>query len=210
MRAVLQGPSPSTRRRQAQIRNWLAAFAAAVLVAALAGGTATAATPTTVAAYDPGVITDWNALAVTTLLGDTTKVGTEVILYMGFVQAAVYDAVVGVDGRYAPYRFHAHARHRTSAKAAAVAAAHQVLVTYVPSAQANLDAAYAASLAQLPDGKAKTRGIAFGTRAADNLIRLRAHDGRNAPIQFTQQPAPGSGGPPRRRWRRCWSRGWAS
>jgi hypothetical protein len=64
-------------------------------------------------------------------------------------------------------------------------------VTYVPSAQANLDAAYAASLAQLPGGKAKTHGIAFGTRAADRLIRLRANDGRNAPILFTQPPAPG-------------------
>ena len=75
--------------------------------------------------------------------------------------------------------------------AAAVAAAHEILVTYVPSAQATLDADYAASLAKLPDGTAKTRGIAFGTRAADSLIRLRAHDGRNAPIFFTRPPAPG-------------------
>ena len=110
---------------------------------------------------------------------------------MAFVQAAVYDAVVGIEGRYAPYRFHAHAPRGASAQAAAVAAAHEILVTYVPSAQATLDADYAASLAQLPDGTAKTRGIAFGTRAADNLIRLRAHDGRNAPIFFTQPPAPG-------------------
>jgi hypothetical protein len=72
-----------------------------------------------------------------------------------------------------------------------VAAAHEILVTYVPSAQATLDADYAASLAQLPGGPAKTSGVAFGTRAADNLIRLRAHDGRNAPIFFTQPPAPG-------------------
>src|SRR4029453_12327613 len=87
----------STRRRHAQIRSWLAAFAAAVLIAAVAGGTATAATTTTVPAGDPTVITDWNAIATTTLLGDTTKVAPEVILYMGFVQAAVYDAVVGVE-----------------------------------------------------------------------------------------------------------------
>jgi hypothetical protein len=73
-----------------------------------------------------------------------------------------------------------------------VAAAHKVLVTYVPTARAALDTASAASLAQLPDGKAKTRGIAYGTRAANNLIRLRANDGRNdASILFTQQPAPG-------------------
>jgi hypothetical protein len=43
----------------------------------------------------------------------------------------------------------------------------------------------------IPDGKAKTRGIAFGTHAAEHLIRLRAHDGRNAPSFFTRPPAPG-------------------
>ena len=184
--------SSSTRRRKAQFRGWLAAVAAAVLLAALATGTASAATPPTMGADDPTVVNDWNALASATLAGDTTKPPPEHILYMAFVQAAVYDAVVGVEGRYEPYSFHARARRGTSVQAAAVAAAHTVLVTYVPSAQAALDTAYAASLAQLPDGKAKTRGIAFGTRAADNLIRLRAHDGRNDPaILFTQQPAPG-------------------
>jgi hypothetical protein len=96
-----------------------------------------------------------------------------------------------VEGRYAPYRFHAHAPRGASAQAAAVAAAHQVLVTYVPSAQAALDARYAASLAQIPGGTAKAQGIAFGIRAADSMIRLRAHDGRNADIQFAQPPAPG-------------------
>jgi hypothetical protein len=127
---------------------------------------------------------------VTTLAGDTTK-GVDTFLYMGFVQAAVYDAVVGVKGRYEPYSFHARARQGTSVQAAAVAAAYKVLVTYVPAAQATLDERYAASLATIPDGKAKTRGVAFGTRAAEHLIRLRANDGRNAPIQFTQPPAPG-------------------
>jgi hypothetical protein len=192
MRAFIQGSSTSsTRRRKAHLPCWLAAFTAAVLLTTLATGTATAATEASTATDDPTVVSDWNNIAVTTLLGDTTKQLVEDFLYLGFVQAAVYDAVVGVEGRYAPYRFHAHAPHGTSAQAAAVAAAHKVLVTYVPSAQATLDTAYAASLAQLPDGKAKTRGIAFGTRAADNLIKLRANDGRNAPILFTQPPAPG-------------------
>jgi hypothetical protein len=99
--------------------------------------------------------------------------------------------VVGVGRRYEPYSFHARAPRGTSAQAAAVAAAYKVLVTYSPYAQATLDAAYAASLAQLPDGKAKDRGVAFGTRAAEHLIRLRANDGRNAPIEFTRPPAPG-------------------
>src|SRR5262249_32842170 len=91
------------------------------------------------------VISDWNAIAVDTLVGDTTKQPVEDILYMAFVQAAVYNAVVGVEGRYEPYRFHARAPRGASVRAAAVAAAHQVLVTYVPSARAALDDDYAES-----------------------------------------------------------------
>ncbi|MBV8999517.1 MAG: hypothetical protein JO304_10675, partial [Solirubrobacterales bacterium] len=140
---------------------------------------------------DPTVISDWNALAVTTFGADPTKAPQETPLYMGFVQAAVYDAVVGVEGGYEPYRFDARAPRGTSAPAAAAAAAHQVLAAYSPYAQTRLDAAYATSLAQIPDGNAKTEGIAFGTLAAENLIAMRANDGRNAPVLFSQPPAPG-------------------
>jgi hypothetical protein len=159
-----------------------------VVVVPATAGTATAKTP----AGDPKVISDWNQIAVSTMVGDTTRVGhPQVFLYLGFVQAAVYDAVVGIDGRYEPYRFHGRAPHPSSTQAAAVAAAHKVLVTYFPYAQSTLDADYASSLAQIPDGKSKTNGIAFGIRAADNLIALRANDGRDAPIFFTRSPAPG-------------------
>ena len=181
----------SSRSRPARVRGWLAFCAAVPLLAAFSAGTATAAATPPASDGNPAVIADWNAIAVSTLSADTTKQPVEDILYTAFVQAAVYNAVVGVEGRYAPYRFHAHAPRGTSAQAAAVAAAHTILVTYVPSAQAALDADYAASLAPLPDGTAKTRGIAFGIRAADSLIRLRAGDGRNAPILFTRPPAPG-------------------
>lgn len=151
------------------------------------GGTASARPP----ASDPKVISDWNAIAVNTMVGDTTKTHPQVFLFLGFVQAAVYDAVVGIDRRYAPYAFHDRAPHPSSTQAAAVAAAHRVLVTYFSYAQTTLDAAYATSLAQIPDGKAKTNGIAYGIRAADYLIALRAHDGRDAPTLFTQPAAPG-------------------
>jgi hypothetical protein len=88
-----------------------------------------------------------------------------------------------------------------------VAAAHEILVTYVPSAQATLDADYAASLAQLPDGPAKVRGIAFGTRAADNLIRLRATTAATRPSSSPSHRRQVSGGPPRRGSCRCSTRG---
>jgi hypothetical protein len=143
-------------------------------------------------ASDPKVISDWNAIAVNTMVGDTTKTGhPQVFLYLGFVQAAVYDAVAGIDRGYAPYAFHDRAPHPSSPQAAAVAAAHRVLATYFPYAQTTLDAAYAASLAQIPAGNAKTNGVDYGIRAADNLIAARAHDGRDEPIFFTQPAAPG-------------------
>jgi hypothetical protein len=126
MRAFLHRLLLSSRRQSAHARKRLAACAAALLLVTLAAGTATAAPSAAMApAGDPTVISEWNALAATTLLGGTTKLLPEDFLYMGFVQAAVYDAVVGVEGRYAPYRFHARAPRGTSAQAAAVAAAHK-------------------------------------------------------------------------------------
>jgi hypothetical protein len=171
-------------------RRFFLASAAAILLATAGSATAATATPTT-ADQDPTVVSDWNTVAADTLIADTTKPGPEPFLYMGFVHAAVYDAVVGVHRRYEPYRFRAHAPRGASARAAAVAAAHRILVIYSPYARASLDAAYTASLAQLPDGWSKTAGVEFGTRVADSLIASRVGDGRNAPILFTKPPAPG-------------------
>ena len=137
------------------------------------------------------MVSDWNATAVATLAGDTSKAPQEWAVYLGFVHAAIYNAVVGVKGRYEPYRFERRAPRGTSATAAAAAAGHKILETYSPYAQSALDAALAASLAGIPDGAAKTAGLAFGERAAQALIDQRADDGRNAPVLFTKPPAPG-------------------
>jgi hypothetical protein len=171
-------------------RRHLPAIACAILIA-VAGMPAGSAGAVTRVQGDPAVITSWNARAMSTLLADPSKQVPEVVLDVAIVQAAVYDAVVGVDGRYAPYRFRSRAPRHTSDQAAAVAAAHEALVTLSPYAQATLDTAYADSLSQIPNGSAKTKGITFGTSAADHVIRLRANDGRGAPIFFTQPPAPG-------------------
>ena len=193
------------RVRLTRTRRWFMAGACIGVLMPL--GTVSAANATT--AGDSAIISDWNALAVTTFGGDPTKAPQETPLYVGFVQAAVYNAVVGIDGRYEPYHFQARARHATSAQAAAVAAAHKVLMTYSPYAQARLDAAYAASLAPIPDGKSKTRGVAFGVLAADHLIAMRTNDGRNAPVLFTQPPGPGVWRPTPRGSCRWQCHGWA-
>src|SRR4029078_3707295 len=67
-----------------------------------------------------------------------------------------------------------------SADAAAIAAAYRVLKNYFPGA-ANLDTSYTASVAAIPDGAAKTDGIATGEAAAAQMIALRVGDGSSPP-----------------------------
>ena len=179
--------TPGTRRLTWFRRGFL--FLSALLIVPALSPMSAAAMES--ATEDATVISDWNALAVNTLTNDPAMKPPETVLYLGFVQAAVFDAVVGIDGRYQPYLFHERAPKGSSARAAAVAAAHEVLVTYSPYAEAKLELAYGASLDQIPDGISKTHGVAFGIAAAENLIHSRVNDGRNAPVLFTQPPAPG-------------------
>lgn len=180
---------------QVVVRRSLAGGTAAVLLTSLmvTAPTAASAKDTTAnEARSAAVISEWNEIAQKTLMADTTKSVPEDFLYMGFMHAAVYNAVVGIEGRYQPYRFRTKAPQGASAQAAAVAAAHKILLEYSPDAQhADLDAAYAASLAKIPDGDAETRGVTFGELAATTLIKQRTDDGRNGSIKFTQEPASG-------------------
>jgi hypothetical protein len=152
------------------------------------------------AAASPAVITAWNELAVNTIAGPAPngagKGAAEAFMWFGFVQAAVYNAVNGITGKYELYKWPTgtQAPKSASPQAAAAAAAHRVLMTYFgssPTIAANLNGALATSLGQIPDGLPKDQGTRYGEQAADRLIELRANDGRNAPIVFTVPPAPG-------------------
>jgi hypothetical protein len=164
------------------------AMAGALLAASLGMAGGASAAP----AADPVVINDWNATAVATITVDAGKANAEGFLWLGFIQAAVYNAVVGITGRYEPYRWDPDAPGGASPQAAAASAAYTILVHYFPGSKVTrLDPAYAASLALIPDGSAKARGIRFGQRAAARIIALRTNDGRNAPIVFDRPLAPG-------------------
>jgi len=170
--------------------------------AVVAGAVLTAALPASAvrppAAADPAVITDWNAIAVNTIAGAPPNGAglnnAEGIMWFGFVQAAVYNAVEGISRDYDLYDWNAKAPKGASPEAAAAAAAHGVLTNYFGSSltiAANLDAALVTSLARIPDGVPKDQGIRYGERAAERLIDLRAGDGRFAPIVFNMPLAPG-------------------
>ncbi|HZO27290.1 MAG TPA: vanadium-dependent haloperoxidase [Chloroflexota bacterium] len=145
-------------------------------------------------AADANVINDWNATAVNVIVTDAATPPAEAAPYLGFVQAAVYNAVVGITRRYALYKSNAQPGPMASPQAAAAAAAHRVLMTYyghVPAAVTRLTDAYATSIGAGPYDPSTTQGIQYGRQAAERIIALRAEDGRYGPNTFEMAAAPG-------------------
>ena len=92
------------------------------------------------------------------------------------IQAAVHDAVNGIERRYEPYTANLTAPG-ASLDAAVAAAAHDVLSALVPQHQAKIASEYVAALAAVPDGSAKEAGVALGHEAARLNLDRRASDG---------------------------------
>ncbi len=127
------------------------------------------------------VVTDWNGVMVGTVGPQNPFAQARVAAIM---HLAVFEAVNAITGEYERFLDSPLAVQRpASARAAAVAAAHRVLLTYAPGSSAALDAARTASLAAIAEGRAKTNGIALGEAAAAAMIALRAADG-SAPPAF--------------------------
>ena len=159
---------------------------AALLTAALPA----AAGPATNTIDSPQVVLDWNATAAATLIA-SGKPQPESMMYVALTQLAVYDAVVAIEGGFEPYLIVPGVPPGSSPQAAAAAAAYGVLVSYFPAQKPALDAAYAASLAAIPDGRPEDRGVLVGRQVADGLVAARIDDGRDDPETYTPTPAPG-------------------
>jgi hypothetical protein len=119
-------------------------------------------------------------------------------VYMGIVHVAIYDAAVAIEGGYRPYTTTPTAPVGTSPNAAIATAAYDTLTGLQPQLGANqtiLDNDYAAYMAAIPDGTAKSDGIAVGHQAAQAVLALRVNDGRgcSTTLQDLGLPAPGPG-----------------
>jgi len=129
-------------------------------------------------------VTDWNEIMLTTFGSQTPPVNPFAAgRFAAITQLAVFEAVNTIEGDYKPYLSTLTAIAGASPEAAAVAAAHDVLVHYFPANTAQLDAARDASLAAILDGPAKEDGVAVGAAAAAALIDLRSSDG-SSPARF--------------------------
>lgn len=187
------------------IRSVLAVSLAAVVsctgtaqTAGPASAVPTQSATATAAPVPPTVVFTWSGVAQRVAITNAKQLQTQSLIYMAFVQAAVYDAAVAVGGRYEPYAARIAPRSTASLDAAVATAAHDVLVHYFPDQVGAIDADLATSLSPIADGVAKSDGIAVGKDAAAAIIDRRKGDGLEADTGFTvPQPAPGVWQPPK-------------
>ena len=136
------------------------------------------------------VVTDWNITATDIAVAanlpppPTNRV-------MALAQSAVYEAVNAITKRYPGDRVKLDAAPGASVEAAVAAANRATLSKLVPAQQAAIDSAYQTALSALPDGPAKTGGIAVGDQAAAAILTLRADDGAAVPESYRPHTTPG-------------------
>jgi hypothetical protein len=140
------------------------------------------------------VIGEWNAFAqAQTIPIRPTAHGES--RGMAMVEGAVYDAVNALQPDHRPYLLDLQALHAQpfGSQAAAIAtAAHDVLVTIVPSGQVGaVHAQRDATLAGIADGPSKTEGIRVGAAAAAAMVDFRVNDGYLAEFPFDIGSDPG-------------------
>ena len=179
--------------RSAHQRRWSGSLTALLAVLGLA---VTFCTVNTALAVTPGnTVEQWNKIAEDTVVG-SGAFQPEGFIYMSYVSAAVYNATVAINGKYALLGPPITATTGSSTEAAVIEAAYDTLVHYFPSQTGTLNPLYTAALNSIPDGTPKSNGQAVGLAAATSLITMRTGDGRLTPINATSPfaantPAPG-------------------
>jgi membrane-associated phospholipid phosphatase len=145
----------------------------------------------------PDAVRYWNGVLLEAALADSRKPYarreqggvTRTSRAMAVVQAAVHDAVNGVDRRYQTFVFQGMAPAGASPEAAVAAAAHSALVRLYPSQAAALDADMAAYLALVGDGREV--GVRFGTVVGTMAFNARRQDGAAFEPPVLQKDTPG-------------------
>jgi hypothetical protein len=162
--------------RRTRTRAWLAVLALALVAAA------------SPAVAD--VVTDANAKA--TDIASKLPGTPPAVRAMAIVQVSVFEATNAITGKYPAFRARMTPAPGASVDAAVAAATRGVLLKTVPAQQAAIEADYQAALKNLPDGPAKSAGVAAGEQAAAAIVQMCADDGAMAPDTYRPHTAAGT------------------
>lgn len=117
--------------------------------------------------------------------------------YLAMVHGAMFDAINAIDQSFDSYALAVSpptaASPAASPVAAAAVAAHRVASNLYPTAEevALWDLTLAEIMATVPEGSAKTLGIALGEQAASAMLAERSGDGSDATANYTPGSEPG-------------------
>jgi hypothetical protein len=128
------------------------------------------------------VVTDSNAKAAE--IASKNPATPIAVRTMAIVQVSVFEAANAITGRYPASRVKITAVPGASVDAAVAAATRTALLKLMPAQQAAIDADYQAALRSLPDGPAKSDGIAVGEQASAAVVAACANDGAVAPNTY--------------------------
>jgi len=184
-RSILTLNSHRTIRRLAG----LAAVAGVAL--ALTGPAGALGAGATAHPSDGNAVTHWNAVATDAFAPTEGTNPMEQSRTLAILHAAIHDALNAIDPRFEAYTPGLTPAPGASIDAAVAAAAHGVLTTLVPGQAALVDAAYGRALTAIPEGPARSAGIALGEASARATLSRRQGDG----LETAGEPAyaPGSG-----------------
>lgn len=158
-------------------------------LAAIVGALALA--PATALAIDPFLTWTDHSNALTRTLNQTRSCPCPISRAIAMMYLAQFDAVNSILGVYEPYIIAYAAPPGASPEAAAIVAAHDVMLSVYPYRQGLLDTAMNDDLAQIPDGQAKTDGIAVGQAVALAMIAARTNDGADDVLVYQGDNTPG-------------------
>ncbi|HZY83336.1 MAG TPA: TIGR03118 family protein [Gemmataceae bacterium] len=136
------------------------------------------------------VVLQWNQAVLQAIRNDKPTIGF-LTRDLAIVHTAIYDAVNAIDHTSGVFHVPAKAPADASPVAAADAAGLFTASALFPTDTALFQATYQAALADIPDGPAKTDGIAVGRFVAEQTLISRATDGANAVVPYTPGTAPG-------------------
>jgi len=140
------------------------------------------------------IVLEWNQHLLDALRVDRTSPGPGwASRNAAIVQAAVFDALNGVDHQFTPFQVTKPAKDGTDSRAAVAEAAFEALSSLYPDQLATFKAELAQDLAATPDGKGQHQGVEYGKFVADQILAGRAGDGSKADQRKSKYTP---GGPP--------------
>jgi len=169
------------------------------LLAPTSGAAGSPVSPSVAPEPAGNAVVQWNRIAAEAALKSVVAPDEDPLhesrMYV-MMHIAIHDALNAIKHRSRPYAFKGHAHH-ASPEAAVASAARTTLVnalTELPppfptaGAIADVETAYTAALAAIPEGQAKARGISVGRQAAYTILADRAADGSDTPLVVEDFP----------------------